>query len=143
MKLLTSAFWSKVSRGHKRSLEVKNHKKGQISNFDRLWEIIYKNDALDVCFLKKVVARSPEVIWGHKSRMKVKFESFSKVDKLYLKMKSKWANLFKKLSLLLVHKEQILNLIERRKSKKYKRNSWSLLLEILIKRPSNVNWVQK
>ena len=37
-----------MSRGYKRSLENKNLKKGQISNFLEIWEILYQNDALDV-----------------------------------------------------------------------------------------------
>ena len=38
--------------------------------------ILYQNDALDVSILRKVVARPPEVIGGHKSRIKVKFQSY-------------------------------------------------------------------
>ena len=49
-----------------------------MSDFDEILLIIYQNDALDVCFRNKIVARSHEVIRGHKSRIKTNFSIFLK-----------------------------------------------------------------
>ena len=45
---------------------------GQISNFSQDWELIYQNDAHEVKFPKKEVARSAKVTRRRKSKLKVK-----------------------------------------------------------------------
>ena len=51
---------------------------GQISNFIKSRQILYRNNDFGVSFSKKVVLRSSEVSQGHKSRKKVKFPNFMK-----------------------------------------------------------------
>ena len=77
MTFLTSAFQKKGPRSHSRSPEVKIPKIGQIFNFYEKGKLYIRRS-------------SREVTSGHlRSQIpkKVKFQSPSKVDKLYFKIK--------------------------------------------------------